>query len=607
MKKLIYFIIFSLQFTFLVGLSSLMGQTLTISPGPLGSAQCPSGLISYTAGGAGTCTYTWSITGGSFQNNISVGNPIFVNWNDSPGTGTLSVTTSNCSIRSENNRTSGTVTYTRMSVAGQNFTNATCNVSNIDVPFCSTSSINVCVDQMFIQQTGGTNQPPLKEVDRYLWFIPTGWKQTGTSNNGPITLALTSNSISLEPTSANGGTITVRGSVQLSCSQTSLSNQKNITITRTPPVSISPPSGFVGARCGLTDPFTFTATSLPCATGYTWTNPSGWSGSSTTNSITLTPNGDNGGTLAVTINLSTGGVIQRSFNINFINTISNPTLTKSSNQTEICSGESWTFTCTQPDYPTNYGFDWYATGGLLIDGVATSSSSPLHTTTNQVTVSANSGSFGSAYIAARVNRNNGVCNPSNYVYIQTQVGPFSSSQFSISGPSTTCPNTTPSYLSTLITPGITDYQWGWSGFSSASGQGTPYLTAYAGPSFTFGTVILRVLNRCGLTGSPAIKYVTQGYCGGGYGYSLSPNPSNETLSVSIVDEETQRELEEEELPSNSDNIEVTLVNNRSKVVAEGKLLKGKIEFNVSTLPNGLYIIRIIDKDRLITKQVLIKH
>lgn len=583
-----------------------IGQQLTISPSPLTNAQCPGSLVQYTVSGAGSCLFTWSISGGTFPNG-NTGTLINVIWDDSPGTGTLSVTTSNCSIGRENNRTSGTVTYTRMSVAGQNFTNATCNVSNIDVPFCSTSSINVCVDQMFVQQTGGSNQPPLKQVDRYLWSIPSGWRQTGTSNNGPITISLTSNSISLEPTSANGGTISVRGSVQLSCSQTSLSNPKNITITRTPPVSISPPSGFVGARCGLTDPFTFTATSLPCATGYTWTNPSGWSGSSTTNSITLTPNGDNGGTLSVLISLSTGGTVARTFNINFINTIANPTLTKSSSQSEICSGESWTFTCTQPDYPTNYGFDWYATGGLLINGVSTSQSSPLHTTTNQVTVSANSSSFGTSYIYSRVNRNNGICNPSSYVYLQTQVGTYSNSQFTISGPSTTCPNTSPSYLSTLIDPSITNYQWSWSGFSSASGQGTPYLTAYAGPSFTSGTITLRLQNRCGMTGTPAIKYVTQGYCGSGYGFAMSPNPSGETLSVTIVDDETQRELEEDELPTNSENIEVALVSNRSKVVAEGKLLKGKIEFNVSTLANGLYFLRITDKDRLVTKQVMISH
>jgi hypothetical protein len=51
--------------------------------------------------------------------------------------------------------------------------------------------------------------------------------------------------------------------------------------------------------CGDTDPITFTASSVPGATEYIWTKPSGWSGNSTTNSITLTPDGSSDGDITV--------------------------------------------------------------------------------------------------------------------------------------------------------------------------------------------------------------------------------------------------------------------------------------------------------------------
>jgi len=242
---------------------------------------------------------------------------------------------------------------------------------------------------------------------------------------------------------------------------------------------------------------------------------------------------------------------------------------------------------------------------MLINGVSSSSTSPVHTTANTATLSANSGSYGNAYIYVRVN--NTQCAPSAYANLQTQVGPYSSSQFSISGPSTACPNTTVSYLSTYIDPSITNYQWGWSGFASGSGQGTPYLSVSTGYNFTSGTITLRLGNRCGLTGSPSIKFVNKPYCSGGYGFALSPNPTSETLTIAVVDEQSGIALTEEQLPTESDQTLVALVNNRSRVVSSGYLSKGKISFDVSGLPNGLYVVKITAEEKVTSKQIIIKH
>ncbi|MBL7872881.1 MAG: hypothetical protein JNM78_14790 [Cyclobacteriaceae bacterium] len=597
----------------LISISGAFAATLVITPPSTSSAQCPLVGIDYfvtvPSGGLPNCTYNWTVTGGSFVNGISTGTSVKVIWNDATGTGTLKVTASACNPSSENGSTV-TNTYTRLSVFGKSFLgppNATCP-NTIDVPFCSTNAIIVCADKMFVQNTGAIGEPPQKEVDRYIFSIPTGWKEAGTNNVGPINVSTVFNFISLEPLSASGGTVTVVGSITNTCNAIGVSNSnaKTITITRSPALVITPPAGYLGPRCGLVAPVTFSVNVLPCANTYTWTKPAGWAGTSTTNSITLTPDGATGGTLTVNIGLSTGATATKTFALTFFDNISNPTLTKSSSQSEICAGESWTFTCVPPtNYPTDYGFDWYATGGLLINGVSTSITSPLHTGTNVVTVSANSGSFGTSYIYTRVNNN--VCTPSNYVYLETQVGPFSSSQFAISGTSTACPNTTVSYLPTYIDPSITNYQWSWSGFVSASGQGTPYLSATTGTNFNSGTITLRLGNRCGLTGSPAMKIVYKPYCSGGYSFAVSPNPSSSLLSVSMVDETSGNKLAVEELPTQADETSVLLVNNKSIVVASGKLKSGQLDLDISGLPNGLYVARILAEGKVVTKQILIKH
>ncbi|MEY4929973.1 MAG: hypothetical protein RI909_697 [Bacteroidota bacterium] len=75
----------------------------------------------------------------------------------------------------------------------------------------------------------------------------------------------------------------------------------------------------------------------------------------------------------------------------------------------------------------------------------------------------------------------------------------------------------------------------------------------------------------------------------------------------MVDELTEALLSEEQLPPLSNEISITLVNDKSKVVAQDNLKKGKISFDISILPNGLYVMRINTQNTVITKQVIINH
>lgn len=101
--------------------------------------------------------------------------------------------------------------------------------------------------------------------------------------------------------------------------------------------------------------------------------------------------------------------------------------------------------------------------------------------------------------------------------------------------------------------------------------------------------------------------MTKPYCSGGFSYALSPNPTDEALTVTVVDEISGIALTEDQLPTESDQTFVAIVNNRSRVVSSGNLTKGKISFDVSSLPTGLYVVKITAEGRVTSKQILIKH
>src|SRR5690606_9150123 len=80
---------------------------------------------------------------------------------------------------------------------------------------------------------------------------------------------------------------------------------------------------------------TYTISPVAGATSYTWTLPSGWTGSSTSNSITVNV-GASGGTISVVANSSCGSSAASTLNVNV--SAENATFTYPSNT--ICVGSS---------------------------------------------------------------------------------------------------------------------------------------------------------------------------------------------------------------------------------------------------------------------------
>lgn len=123
--------------------------------------------------------------------------------------------------------------------------------------------------------------PAVPGATSYSWNLPSGWSGSSTTNSITVTVGATGGNISVIASNICGTSSAASATVTTSTAPTA---PGSITGTTTPCAGTSN-SYTVGAVSG--------------ATSYTWTLPSGWSGSSTTNSISATA-GNSGGVIMVT-------------------------------------------------------------------------------------------------------------------------------------------------------------------------------------------------------------------------------------------------------------------------------------------------------------------
>lgn len=129
---------------------------------------------------------------------------------------------------------------------------------------------------------------------------------------------------------------------------------------------------------------TYTITAVSGATSYTWTLPSGWSGSSTTNSITTTA-GSAGGTITVKANNGCGSSAVRSLTVSTTTTVpAKPGLITGSS-TACANQQGVPYSIVAVGGATSY--KWIVPAGAHVsDGITTSSGNNLTTTSTSVTV-----------------------------------------------------------------------------------------------------------------------------------------------------------------------------------------------------------------------------
>ncbi|MEO6832357.1 MAG: hypothetical protein ABI378_08085, partial [Chitinophagaceae bacterium] len=238
-------------------------------------------------------------------------------------------------------------------------------------------------------------------------------------------------------------------------------------------------------------------------TTYSWTLPSGWSGTSTSNYITITP-GLNPGTISVTATTACGTSIAQTKSIVLSSAPAVPgTITGNTN---VCNASTQPYSIVPVAGAVSYA--WTVPSGWSITGSSVGSS--INTTP-----STNSGSVSVTAINGCGSNTNSIA----VVVVNSLPSPGT-----ITGNSTPCSNTLNTYSINPVA-GATSYQWylpsGWSGTTTGTSiqaytgttNGNLYVTAFStcatSPTSTLATTIIpSVLPTVSL--SPSIPAFCQG-------------------------------------------------------------------------------------------------
>ncbi len=230
------------------------------------------------------------------------------------------------------------------------------------------------------------------------------------------------------------------------------------------------------------------------ATSYTWTLPSGWSGTSATNSITTTA-GITGGTITVTANNSCGSSTSQTLTI-VVNTAP-ATPGTISGTALICSGSSNTYSIVSVSGATSY--TWALPTGWTGTSTTTTINTTANTSSGNVTVTANNG-----------------CGSSTAQTMAVTVNSTPATPGTIAGSATVCQGSTNTYGVTSV-QGATSYTWtlptGWTGTSATN-------SIAATATNTGGTISVTANNACGISTAQTLTI------------TIVPLPSTPTITQS---------------------------------------------------------------------------
>lgn len=198
------------------------------------------------------------------------------------------------------------------------------------------------------------------------------------------------------------------------------------------------------------------------------------------------------------------------------------------------------------------------------------------------------------------------CGNASYTIESDQfwVGKFESTV--VTGTAPVCHNSL--YVYTAHPPGghssSYSYSWtypsGWYYYSQWTSNihlQTPILSS----NMTYGPVRASITNECGASGYSGITTYPAYDCGGYY--MVSPNPGSEYLELDFAEDE------ENNLKASRADVElfVTIFDKVGIAKQSCDVRNLPHRFDTSKLPNGNYIINIVDKDHIESIQVIVSH
>ena len=415
------------------------------------SSICPGTSQTYSISAVANATeYVWSLPSG--WSGSSTGTSITLTAGNSGGT--IGVSAKNeC----------GTSTNRTLVVAMQAAIPATPGVITGDTAVCPGISKTYSV-------TAVTN------ASEYIWTLPSGW--TGSSTTNSITVNTGS--------SGSNGNISVIA--KNSCGQ-STPRSLAVNVKTGTPATPSAISGTTSVCPGTSQ--TYSVTNVPGVT-YTWSLPSGWSGSSTGSSITTTT-GTNPGNISVTAKNDCGESASSILAV----TVKPGTPATPGNFTSgpnsLCPGSTGTYTVPAVTGAAQY--IWTLPSGF--------STPNLTTTSPSIVVTASSSGSGNITVVAKND-----CGTSTARSIAVSIGnPAPVMSGSITGPTKVCKSTTGIQYTIPAITNATSYAWVVpSGWTIAAGQGTNTITVSTPASVSSNNNISVVAsNGCGTTAQNSIS------------------------------------------------------------------------------------------------------
>ncbi len=375
----------------------------------------------------GATSYTWTLPGG--WSGSSTSNSITATANG--GSGNILVTVTNACGTSPSQFLNVTVSSAAPAQPGTIAGNPT---------MCSAATTTYTVANV----SGATS---------YNWTLPGGWTGTSTTNSITVTVGTTGGSITVA--AANG------------CG-TSSAQTLAVTVNQSP----AQPAVINGTAliCGSGSQ-TYSVATVGGATSYTWTPPSGWSGSSITNTITYTPGSS--GTISVTANNSTCSSPAQTLAVTVGTVPATPGAITGS--ASVCSGASETYSIGAVTGATSY--TWTLPGGWTGTSTTNSITSTVGTTGGNITVTATNSCGTSSAQTLAVTATLTLAQPG-----------------AIAGANPACAGSTQTY-SIAPVAGAVSYTWtlpgGWTGTSSVDS-----ITVVVGTSGT-GNLQVSATNSCG--------------------------------------------------------------------------------------------------------------
>jgi hypothetical protein len=298
----------------------------------------------------------------------------------------------------------------------------------------------------------------------YIWTLPSGASGSGTTSSITVDYG----------TSAVSGTITVKG--QSSCGE---GESSSLPVTVNPlPLAAGTISGETAVCQGETS-VTYTVPAITHATSYTWTLPSGASGSSTTRTISV-----DYGTSAVSGNITVAGTnscgtgTSSSFAVT-VNLLPSAAGTITGPST-VCQGQT-EVTYTVPVITNATSYTW-----TLPTGASGSS------TTRTISVS-----FGSSAVSGNITvAGNNSCGSGTLTSLGVTVNSFPSDAGTITGTSTICQGQTSITYTVPTITHATSYTWTLP--TGASGSSTTRTISVSfGSSAVSGNITVAGNNSCG--------------------------------------------------------------------------------------------------------------